>query len=395
MSWKEIKMIDERTEFALRSLQEGVSFSELCQEYGISRPTGYKWKSRFLEDGTSAMSDQSRKPKSSPTELGERVILRINRLHEKHPDWGPKKIQEIYRRSYGNEPSLSSFKRIFERSGWVTKRRRQNRQHAGRITTGRVATAPNEVWTVDFKGWWNTCDGTRCEPLTVRDEYSRYLLDVRAVHPANTETVRSCFERLFHLYGLPGAIRSDNGAPFASNNAVLGLTRLSAWWVALGIDLERGRPGKPQDNGGHERMHLDIYRELQRYSAGDLPSQQAAFEIWRKTFNEERPHESLGMQMPSEVYIKGTRAYEDTPTDIEYPGMISRKVHRVGYICMESVRIHISAALGGWSIGLHPVGQDRFDIYFARLRLGTIELSSASFTHATEGTIAASGTKNE
>lgn len=379
MPWKETNMINERTEFALRSLQEDLNFSELCEEYGISRPTGYKWKKRFLLEGASAMPDQSSKPLNSPSELGERVIVRINRLHEKHPGWGPKKVHDLYLRGYGNPPSLSSIKRIFERSGWVTKRRRRRSDQSGRISSGRKATSPNEVWTVDFKGWWNTGDGQRCEPLTVRDEYSRYLFEVRAVQPANTETLRACFERLFHLYGLPQAIRSDNGVPFASSTPVLGLTRLSAWWLALGIDLERGRPGKPQDNGGHERMHRDIRRELQACAAEDIQTQQASFDVWKKTFNEERPHEALAMATPAEVYSKSPRAYEGTPADIEYPGMITRKVHRAGHIAIENIRIAVSRSLAGWSIGLKPIDQDRFELFFAKLRLGTIELSSASF----------------
>ncbi|MBC2602908.1 integrase core domain-containing protein [Puniceicoccus vermicola] len=238
----------------------------------------------------------------------------------------------------------------------------------------------NEVWTVDFKGWWHTRDGERCEPLTVRDEHTRYLLDIRAVESARTETIRMCFERIFRIYGLPEAIRSDNGPPFASNRSILGLTRLSAWWVALGIDLERGRPGKPQDNGGHERMHLDISNELQSCADADARAQQAAFDIWRKTFNEERPHESLGMAFPAEVYAKSPRAYLDSPADIDYPGMLRRKVHRTGVIGVDGIQIRLSTAFAGWSVGLQPIDPDRFEVYFAKLRIGTIELSSASFT---------------
>lgn len=381
MPWKESTMINERTEFALRSLQEGLNFSALCQEYGISRKTGYKWRKRFLEDGGHAMANQSRRPQSSPQQLTETIILRINRLHERHPRWGPKKIRELYARSFGNEPSLSSFKRVFERSGWVRKRRRRNHREAGRIYHGIKAEQPNDVWTVDFKGWWHTTDGSRCEPLTIRDEASRFLIEVRTMATAKTEAVRAVFEEAFTQYGLPKAIRSDNGPPFASVNAVLGLSRLSVWWVALGIDLERGRPGKPQDNGAHERMHRDIQAELQGQAAADLQQQQAAFDIWKQTFNRQRPHEALGMQMPAEVYVKSPRPYQP-PADIIYPGMLTRRVKTTGEIKIDNLCIRLSRALAGWTVGLKPIDADHYEVYFANLRVGTIELSSAAFLGA-------------
>ena len=301
MPWKEKTMIHERTEFALKSLQPGVNFTQLCAEYDISRRTGYKWKQRFLNDGASAMSDQSRRPLNSPNQLSEQEVCRIARLHERHQHWGPKKIHKLYSDQYTPVISLSTFKRIFDRCGWVKKRIRRKSSETGRLTNGLKAQACNDVWTVDFKGWWRTGNGQRCEPLTVRDEHSRFVLAVQSMQTTRTEALKEVFERLFKAYGLPKAIRSDNGAPFASSSAILGLSRLSAWWVALGIDLERGRPGKPQDNGAHERMHLDIRNELECHTQEDLKSQQAAFDIWKNTFNQERPHEALGMQCPAHV----------------------------------------------------------------------------------------------
>ena len=385
MPWKESTMINERTAFALSSLQEGVNFSALCARYGISRKTGYKWRERFLEDGAQAMGDLSRRPRHSPEQLCEEVLLRINRLHQRHPQWGPKKIQALYLRAHRSAPSLSSFKRVFERSGWVQKRPRRRSSEAGRICHGRKGRRPNEVWTVDFKGWWHTGDGHRCEPLTIRDEATRYLLEVRAMRSASTEAVRAVFEAVFTRYGLPQVIRSDNGPPFAARSRVLGLSRLSAWWVALGIDLERGRPGKPQDNGGHERMHRDIQGELQANAAEDQSQQQAAFEIWRKTFNEERPHEALGMRMPAEVYTKSPRRFRETPTDLAYPGMLTRRVQRSGQLRINGQLIQLSSALAGWSVGLKHLEQDRYEVFFAQLRLGEIELQSAAFVGAASG----------
>jgi transposase InsO family protein len=282
--------MSQKQEFVLRAMNSS-NFRELCQEYGISTKTGYKWKERFIRHGFDGLLEWSRRPQTHVKELGEAVLCDIVRLKHAHPSWGPRKLREIYRRTHREVPSESSFKRVLEKAGLVQKRRLRARGQAGRIFSGRKANVPNEVWTVDFKGWWHCADGQRCEPLTVRDECTRFVLEVRALADARTKTVRACFERLFEQHGVPGAIRSDNGPPFASERAVLGLSQLSAWWVALGIDLERGRPGCPQDNGGHERLHLDVERELR----GE--ERQASFDQWRRTFNYERPHEALARKI--------------------------------------------------------------------------------------------------
>ena len=383
MPWKETTMINERTEFALSSLQAGVNFTQLCARYGISRRTGYKWKQRYLADGASAMTDKSRRPTNSPNQLTELEVCRITRLHERHKHWGPKKIHKLYSDRYTPVPSQSTFKRIFDKCGWVKKRTRRKSSETGRLASGLKAEDCNDVWTVDFKGWWRTGNGQRCEPLTVRDEHSRFLLTVQSMQTTKTEAVREVFERLFKAYGLPKAIRSDNGSPFASSNAVLGLSRLSVWWVALGIDLERGRPGKPQDNGPHERMHLDIRNELECHAQEDLKTQQSAFDIWTHTFNQERPHEALGMQCPAQIYKPSIRTYSGTPENIVYPGKIARVVNNRGYISLHGSKIPISTALTGWSVGLLPIDNDTYDVFFARLRLGYIEKSTAAFIGVT------------
>lgn len=271
---------------------------------------------------------------------------------------------------------------MLERAGLVEKRRLRARGQSGRIFSGRRANAPNEIWTVDFKGWWHRADGKRCEPLTVRDECTRYVLELRAVADARTQTVRACFERLFQQNGLPGAIRSDNGAPFASQQAVLGLSQLSAWWVALGIDLERGRPGCPQDNGAHERLHWDVDRELRGQE------RQAGFDEWRHTFNYERPHESLGMKCPGELYQRSQCQYEGTPEDLNYATMEARRVAQCGNISWHHQHIFISTALAGWSVGLEPCGQAKYNVYFGRLLLGQLDETFASFTPCTAAPVA-------
>ncbi len=376
MPWKETNVVNERTEFVLKAMRTD-NFRELCGEYGISCKTGYKWRRRFLERGKAGMSDESRKPALSPMQVDGAVACEMVRLKNAHPYWGPKKIQVLYGRLHQPVPSLSTFKRVLGRAGLVKPRRTRKMKQSGGLYSGRKASAPNEVWTVDFKGWWYSAGSGRCEPLTVRDEYTRYVLDIRVVANGRTETVRECFERLFEQNGVPAAIRSDNGAPFASSYGILGLSRLSAWWVVLGIDLERGRPACPQDNGAHERLHLDMARELERQSVVD---QQAAMDVWRKTFNEERPHEALGMRCPGDLYARSDRRYEGTPDDLEYPGMVSRRVHRAGYIVWQQQQIWLSHALAGWSVGLQRREHSKWDVWFGRVLLGQFDAATMSFT---------------
>jgi putative transposase len=370
MPWKKSGAMEQRTEFALRAMQT-LNFRALCQQYGISTKTGYKWRERFWRKGLAGMEEESRRPKSHSKQLPEEEVCEIVRLKLAHLAWGPRKIRELYLRGHGEVASESTFKRVLERTSLTQKRRRRRAPEAGRLSSGRQAAALNEVWTVDFKGWWRKAE-QRCEPLTVRDEYSRYLLEVRAVEDARSETVRKSFERIFERHGLPEAIRSDNGSPFASRQGVLGLSRLSAWWVVLGIDLERGRPGHPQDNAGHERMHKDISRELEAEGACD----QAALDVWRESFNYERPHEALGMRCPGEVYLASERKYEGTPEDLDYPKMCSRRVSPKGLISLEGQPLFLSASLGGWSVGLKPIAEDLMEVWFGRLLLGQVDLGT-------------------
>lgn len=387
MPWKLIEPMNQRTEFVLRAMQTD-NFRQLCQEYEISTKTGYKWRERFLQSGLSGMTELSRRPKSSPKGLEEAVVCEIVRLKHQHRHWGPRKLRKVYERMHAEVPSESSFKRVLERAGLVQERQLRARNQAGRLFSGRKASAPNEIWTVDFKGWWHVGGSKRCEPLTVRDEFSRYLLELRAVADARTQTVRACFERLFEQHGVPGAIRSDNGAPFASDQGVLGLSKLSAWWVVLGIDLERGRPGCPQDNGGHERLHLDVERELR---GRDAVEQQAGFDEWRQTFNQERPHEALGMKCPAQVYKPSERKYEGTPEDLAYKGMESRRVMKWGSISVGNQLVFISGALAGWSVGLESCGEATYRVWFGRLLLGQLDARRLAFERAEPAAAAKEG----
>jgi len=331
-----------------------------------------------MERGLGGMDDESRRPHGHALGLAEEVVCAIVSLKTAHPHWGPRKIRALYERKEGGEvPSESSFKRVLDRAGLVERRRLRKRMGSARLAQGRKALAPNEVWSVDFKGWWKDREGLRVEPLTIRDERSRMLLEMRILDSSRTEDVRACFERLFERHGLPEVIRSDNGSPFASSKGLLGLSRLSAWWVALGIGLERSRPGCPQDNGAHERMHLDIRRELQAVRIG---REQEAFDLWRQQYNHERPHEALGMLTPAEIYRNSDRLWTGTPDDIDYGAIDKRKV-AVGTGCIRygGELIQISTALSGWSVGLSPLPNGLIEVWFAELLVGHIDPKTSSF----------------
>jgi transposase InsO family protein len=374
--------MDQKIEFVMRSLN-CQNFGELCREYGISRKTGYKWRERFFRGGSGGLHELSRKPKGHAEALTEETICEIVRLKQAHPAWGPVKIRELYRRKHPKAtPSESSFKRVLDRAGLTEPRKRRPARESGRLCSGRKAQAPNEVWTVDFKGWWYGPDKARVEPLTVRDEFSRMILELRALESAKTEAVRECFARLFEAHGLPLAIRSDNGPPFASARGLLGLTRLSAEWLAMGIDLERGRPGQPQDNGAHERMHLDIRNELE---AGRIGRDQDAFDQWREEFNTVRPHQALGMRCPAEVYEPSARLYEGLPERLDYGSMEARRVNQKGVICYRREGIFLSESLGGWDVGLAPIEDDLVEVRFASLMLGHLEPRTSSFRPLAHG----------
>jgi putative transposase len=361
----------------LRALR-AENFRALCQEYGISAKTGYKWQERFLRFGIGGMEEESRRPHSHADQLGEAEVCAIVSLKVAHPRWGPRKIRELYLRQHGEVASESSFKRVLERAGLTEKRKRRRIvAQGGRLSSGRRAQAVNEVWTVDFKGWWRTRAG-RCEPLTVRDEYSRYVLELRAMDNARSQSVRCSFERLFERHGLPQAIRSDNGAPFASVQTLHGLSRLSAWWVALGIDLERGRIGCPQDNAAHERLHRDVSLELE----GLGEESQQGLDLWRQEFNYQRPHEALQMRFPGEIYQNSSRSFQGTPQELVYPGMAQRQVDKHGLISWQNQKLFLSRSLAGWSVGLKGTPGQFIEVWFVRLLLGHIDQNTLSFLRA-------------
>lgn len=383
MPWKETDPMDQREEFVLKALEKSSPFAELCRQYGVSPKTGYKWLGRFREGGLPALHDQSTKPLTCPAGLPESTVCRIVELKSAHRHWGPRKIRALYARKHPGEdlPSESSFKRVLDKAGLVEKRAvRRPSSEGGRIQSRRKAQHPNEVWTVDFKGWWHTADSRRCEPLTIRDAHSRFILCADPLENSRTGTVRERFERGFETYGLPETIRSDNGPPFASPNGLLGLSRLSAWWLALGISLDRIDPGRPEQNGSHERMHRDIRLEVQGMVRGDLAAQRAALSLWRESYNRERPHEALGYLTPADIYKPSARRYQATPDQLAYPeGFIDRKVKRCGAISLNRSYIFVSTALHGWNVGLCQETPQQIGVWFGSLRLGTIDMRTDAF----------------
>jgi putative transposase len=393
MPWQETDVVDQRTEFVLRVMQGSERFGDVCREYGISRKTGYKWKERFLLQGLSGLGDESRRPKTSPTELSETMVCQIIKLKLAHPGWGPRKLRAVLARtgSPSELPSESSFKRVLDKAGLVERRRRRTPSEQGRLTAPVKPERPNHVWTIDFKGWWYTRNQRRFEPLTIRDGYSRYVLCAQALESARTETVREAMVRVFERHGLPEVIRSDNGSPFAARQSPSGLSRLSAWWLTLGIDLDRIAPGRPDQNGGHERMHRDLALEVEERAEADPAAQQAALDVWRQTFNEQRPHEALGMRVPQELYASSPRKYDPTPVELVYPaGYVVRKVMRAGQVNLAHRSINVSAALAGCAVGLEPISSERYAVWFCRLRLGELDLSTDKFHAACAGSAEAS-----
>lgn len=361
-----------RQEFVLKVLAGEKTMAALCREYAVSRETGYKWLRRYRELGLGGLVDQSRRPRSNPRQVSQDVVLDILRLRREHKTWGAKKLWVVLARTYSAKelPTPPTIARIIDRAGLVN-RRRYRPPFRGVVPTAprfRVE-APNDLWTVDFKGWWRTGDGRRCEPLTVRDAFSRFVLDVRILPSIGEHHVRPVFERLFDEYGLPRGIQSDNGPPFVSMRALHGLTTLSAWWISLGVRHVRGRPGCPQDNGGHERMHADIRIEIECEAAQNRQAQQRACDDWRATFNHVRPHEALGMKTPSEVYRASSRRRGRIILG-GFPEACEVAEVRGGMVRDGRHRIYVSNAVSGYPVGLQSMGGDEVRVWFFDVLLG-------------------------
>lgn len=365
MAWNETNPMKERVLF-IDDLESNLySMTELCDMYGISRKSGYKWVQRYVEEGVEGLKDRSRAPHSCPHRTEERVVEALLAARRAHPRWGPRKLLAYLkpREPEWAWPAASTAGDILRRAGLVEPRRRRRQGPPARRPTVE-ATAPNDVWTIDFKGEFRTGDHRYCYPLTVVDLCSRYILGCKALHSTEFAGAQPALESRFRKYGLPRAILSDNGAPFSSQ-AICGLSRLSVWWIKLGIEPLLIQPSHPEQNGSHERMHRELKAETTRPPAGDLTAQQKRFNAFLKLFNEERPHEALGQRPPAELYESSPRAYPELLEPIEYPGHFEvRQVQSRGEISWQGGRLFVSEVLIREPVGLEEIDDGVWSLYF-------------------------------
>jgi putative transposase len=372
-----------KLEFVERATQPGAKLAPLCREFGISRPTGTKWVKRFKQEGYAGLEERSRRPGSSPLSLAEDLVMAVLEQRDRHSTWGAKKLRDLLLKRFGDAtPSMATIARILRRAGVVQSRRRGKPLSVVNQAPSVAAQAPNDVWTMDFKGWWRTHDSSRCEPFTVRDAFSRYVLAITVLPSTTGVQVRAELERLFKKHGLPKAFQCDNGSPFISTRARGGFTVLSVWLTTLGIRIVRSRPGHPQDNGGHERMHRDVAQEVQRWPREDLRAQQRELDRWMAEFNHVRPHDALGGKTPSDLYMPSDRKLR-APRPYAYPANFCvRRVGRTGHISWHGEHGYVGQAFRGEHVGLEPQEGLRWRLWFRDLDLGLVELLPSWFDQA-------------
>ena len=362
-----------KAEFVKRAKRRDANMSALCREYSISRETGYKWLRRFQEEGPNGLDERSRRPHETPLGTAEEIVVAIVQERKRRPRWGPTKLRAMLVARFGEDaPSERTISRVLKRFGEIVKRRPKRVRHAPEGRPVAAAAEPNDLWTVDFKGHWLCRDNSRSEPLTVRDALNRFILSIQLVDQPSVEEVPHIFLDLFNRYGVPKAIQCDNGSPFISMVARGGLTRLSAWWVALGIRLVRSRVGCPQDNGAHERMHRDIAGELEAFPAKTRRAQQHRCDQWRQEFNHIRPHQALDGKVPAAIYQKSPR-----PPVVRRPsylGCAVRRVSHTGSVRLNSDRAFLSGSLAGYVVGLQSLGGIKYRVRFYEYDLGILEL---------------------
>ena len=384
MTWKRVEPMEERCRFVLLAREPKANIAALCRAFDVCRKTGYKWLYRFEQEGLRGLEARSRRPLSCPRQISGEIVCEIVSIRQAHPRWGGVTIEEILRRRYDGEgiPRARTIDRVLNRCGLVKACKRG----CPRVYNSEEVIEPkepNDVWTVDLKGWWRTQDGNRCVPLTIRDDYSKYILDIAALSNSDTKAVKGRFERCFERYGLPKYIRSDNGSPFCAYLGLRGLSCLSAWWIKQGIHPNRIPPGSPQYNGGHERMHRDIKAELQKNPAKNLQLQQEIFDSWRTEFNTVRPHRALKMATPSERYCVSKRKYSEQIIHYDYgDGIETRIVGSRGFIWWHGKAKFVSNALSKEQIGLEKRDGQMLSLWFRDFYLGTTDVD---FTHPLGG----------
>lgn len=373
--------MDQRKKFVLDYLRREEPLAALCRRYGVSRQTGYVWIDRFLEGGGADLHDRPRAPRSHPNATPDAVVELLVALRAKHPTWGPKKLIASLARTYpGLElPVASTAGDILRRAGLTVPRRRSRAGLPPKSHLGSQA-APNDTWAIDFKGQFRTGDGHYCYPLTLEDGCTRFLLRVQALRKPVTGAVQPVLEAAFREYGLPVAIRSDNGPPFASASFT-GLSALSVWWLQLGIRLDRTTPGNPQQNGRLERFHRTLDEDACRPVRPSLDAQQNAFMDWRRVYNDERPHEALDMKTPSDFYVPSERPFPARIEPASYDGMERRTVLDNGQAVFKRWELSLSSALIGMEVGFQEVADGRWDVWFYQHKLGTLDAHTGELTN--------------
>jgi putative transposase len=374
MPWKETCAMDERALLIAEYLRSEGSIAELGRRYGVSRKTIYKWAERYARDGVAGLADRSRRPEHSPQRISEAMVSGVLAVRSAHPTWGPKKILAWLEARDAETcwPATSTIGLLLRERGLIVPRRRRLRVPP--MTAPFTAcTAANKTWTADFKGWFRTGDGNRCDPFTLSDAYSRYLLRCQAVPHQSRAVVWPIFDAAFREFGLPEAVRSDNGPPFAGRG-VGGLSRLAVLLVKAGVTPERIRPGRPQENGRHERMHLTLKQDTADPPAGDVHTQQRRFDAFRTVYNNERPHEALKLTPPAKHYAASPRRYCGRLRSPEYDS--SQRVRRVrsnGEIKWLGTPIFVSEVLIGEPVALRELDGGRWFLSYGPVELGIID----------------------
>ncbi len=374
MPWQRTGPMDERMSLIVSWQEDGLSISELCQRYGVSRKTGYKWIERYENEGFAGLCDRSRAPHHSPRQVTGSIAEAAVAARREHPSWGPRKLRAWLsaRDPQVVWPAASTLGVLFDEAGLTVPRRRRERVPP-RSAPFAGCEGPNAVWTADFKGWFRTADGARCEPFTLLDSWSRYLLRCQAVRRTDTATVQAILAAAFREYGLPMALRSDNGSPFAGRGAG-GLSRLSVWLIKLSVRPDRIDPGSPQQNGRHEWMHLTLQQETASPPAASLRAQARSFAVFRRCYNAERPHEALGQQVPARHYQPSPRAYTGKLCSPEYPGVeLVRQVRSNGEIKWRGERVFLGEPLIGEPVGLHPIADGEWRVMYGPIELGLLD----------------------
>jgi transposase InsO family protein len=368
MGWKETCTVEERMRFMVAAEKGEESFAAICRRFGVSRRIGYKWLARFEEEGAAGLLNRSRAPLHHPQMIAPNIAERCLEVRRAHPTWGPVKVRAYLERR-APKTDWPAIGELFDREGLTVKRRLRRRSPPSSAPFGHCEAA-NDVWCIDFKGWFLTGDGTRCEPLTITDAHSRYLLRCQALPCTDTDHVWPVLDAAFREFGLPDYMRSDNGSPFASRGAG-GLSQLSVKLIKAGVTPERIAPGKPQQNGRHERMHLTLLQEVAAPPAHSMREQLKRLRDFQQLYNEERPHQALDNATPAECYRASARRFDGILRSPEYGDQEVRWVRHNGEIKLGGKFVYINAALAGEPVGLAE-SEGSWTVSYGPIILGTI-----------------------